>query len=102
MRKPLLVNQILIKVYGIRGGESMLPYVIEEVKRLSQQEGLTDKEIADILGCSRATVNRARQAHNIPKANLENRKDKEKKECRLCRLPPKVFHRKVKYKKFGG
>ena len=61
----------------------MVPYLVGEVRRLSQDEGKTDKEIADILGCSRATVNRARQAHNIPTANLENRKDKQYT-CTFC------------------
>lgn len=51
-------------------------YLVEEVRRLSQQEGYSDKEISAALGCSRATVNRTRNAHNIPLANLRNRKDK--------------------------
>jgi DNA-binding transcriptional regulator YiaG len=56
---------------------SMLPMVVAEIRRLSQDEGLKDGEIAAILGTSRATVNRARQKHGIPPANLRNRKDKE-------------------------
>lgn len=55
---------------------ALTPYLVEEVRRLSQEEGLNDQEIADIIGCSRATVNRARRANNIPTANLSNRKDK--------------------------
>lgn len=55
----------------------MVPYLIEKIKYLSQEEGLNDQEIAEQLGCSRATINRARKQHNIPLANLENRKDKE-------------------------
>ncbi|MNQ89164.1 hypothetical protein D3C85_1044620 [compost metagenome] len=61
----------------------MVPYIVNEIKRLSQEEGKTDKEIADIFGCSRATINRARQTHGIPTANLQNRKDKEY-ECTFC------------------
>jgi hypothetical protein len=57
--------------------------VVNEIKRLSQDEGLRDDEIADIIGCSRATVNRERCKHNIPTANLDNRKDK-KYVCRGC------------------
>ena len=53
-----------------------LPCVVDEIRRLSQQEGMNDSEIADYLGCSRATVNRTRKQHNIPKANLINRQDK--------------------------
>lgn len=51
--------------------------VVKEIEKLSQDEGLTDQEIADKLGCSRATVNRTRIKYNIPTANFENRADKE-------------------------
>lgn len=51
--------------------------VVDEIKRLGQEEGLQDDEIAEVLGCSRATVNRARREYGIPRANLLNRKDKE-------------------------
>ena len=51
-------------------------FVIKEITRLSQEEGLNDREIADLLGCSRATVNRVRVKTEIPKANLVNKKDK--------------------------
>lgn len=61
----------------------MVPYLVDEIRRLSQEEGFADKEIAGILGCSRATVNRARRTHNIPTANLDNRKDKEYT-CTFC------------------
>jgi predicted transcriptional regulator len=50
---------------------------IDKVLYYTQEEGLKDHEVADILGCSRATVNRTRQANEIPTANLRNRKDKE-------------------------
>lgn len=49
---------------------------LENIKHYSQEEGLKDHEIAELLGCSRATVNRHRQEHAIPTANLHNRKDK--------------------------
>ena len=52
------------------------PSVVKEIERLSQEEGLKDDEIAQIIGCSRATINRERKRHNIPTANLINRKDK--------------------------
>lgn len=55
----------------------MIEFVAKEIQRLSQDEGLNDGEIADLLKVSRATVNRARQAYEIPRANLDNRKDKE-------------------------
>lgn len=62
----------------------MVPYLVEQVRHLSQNEGLSDQEIAEKLQCSRATVNRARKAHNIPTANLDNRKDKSYT-CENCR-----------------
>ena len=54
----------------------MVPLMINEVRRLSQSEGLFDDEIAEILSFSRATVNRARHSHEIPRVNLDNRMDK--------------------------
>lgn len=54
----------------------MIPMVVEEIRRLSQDEGLHDHEIAELLGVSRVTIARQRAANNIPRANLENRKDK--------------------------
>lgn len=56
---------------------------VKKVEYYSQQEGLRDHEIAEILGCSRATVNRTRQSNEIPMANLSNRKDKECM-CEYC------------------
>lgn len=61
----------------------MIDFVAEEIRRLSQEEGLHDHEIAERLGISRVTVNRARKAYGIPRANLANRKDKTY-ECRRC------------------
>ena len=61
----------------------MVPYLVKMIRHLSQKEGLSDQEIANKLGCSRATVNRTRKAHNIPLANLNNRKDKTY-ECVHC------------------
>lgn len=60
-----------------------LPIVIETIRRLSQQEGMNDAEIAEYLGCSRATVNRARKESQIPKANLANKLDKRYR-CQHC------------------
>lgn len=54
----------------------MLPILVKEVRRLSQEEGLNDTEIAKMIGCSRATVMRARKQHNIPLCNVMNKKDK--------------------------
>lgn len=51
-------------------------FVVKEITRLSQEEGLNDREIASALGCSRATVNRVRVRAEIPKADLSNKMDK--------------------------
>lgn len=56
---------------------------VNEVKRLSQEEGYIDKEIADALGCHRVTITRLRNDNNIPRPNLLNRKDK-KQVCTHC------------------
>lgn len=61
----------------------MIQMAVDEIKRLSQEEGLNDGEIAARLGISRATVNRHRQAADIPRANLKNRRDKSY-ECKRC------------------
>lgn len=53
------------------------PIIIEEIRRLSQDEGLRDGEIADIIKYHRVTVQRIRESNNIPTYNIENRKDKE-------------------------
>lgn len=51
-------------------------YIIDEIRRLSQEEGLNDGEIAEKIGCSKSTIGRARAKNNIPKCNLKNKKDK--------------------------
>ena len=56
---------------------------VNEVRRLSQEEGYIDKEIADALGCHRVTITRLRKDNNIPRPNLLNRKDK-KQVCSQC------------------
>ena len=56
----------------------MIPMVVEAVKKLSQEYGLSDQEIADMLGCCRATVQRARAKHGIPIANRVARKERMK------------------------
>lgn len=62
----------------------MLGMGVEEIRRLSQEEGFRDAEIALLLGVCRATVNRIRIKNNIPSANLKNRKDK-MTYCNRCR-----------------
>lgn len=54
----------------------MLVMGVEEIRRLSQDEGMKDSEIAVMLGIHRVTVTRIRHRYSIPKANLKNRKDK--------------------------
>ena len=57
--------------------------IIEQITRLSQQEGLSDSEIGEQLGYARGSIQRIRKAYNIPVANKNNRKDKPCK-CMKC------------------
>lgn len=58
-------------------------YNVDEIIRLSSEEGLNDREIADILNCNRVSVTRIRNRNNISKCNKANRKDKKYK-CLNC------------------
>lgn len=53
------------------------PIIVNEIRRLSQEEGLKDSEIADIIKYNRVSIQRIRKEHNIPTYNIDNRKDKE-------------------------
>jgi hypothetical protein len=55
----------------------------DDVRRLSQEEGLFDREIAEKLDTYRVKVSRCRQKHNIPRPNLNNRRDKQHR-CKRC------------------
>jgi hypothetical protein len=57
---------------------------VDDVRRLSQEEGLFDHEIAKQLNTYRVKVTRCRQKHNIPRPNLANRKDKPHR-CKRCK-----------------
>ena len=52
------------------------PIIVNEIRRLSQEEGLRDSEIAEIIQYNRVSVNKIRKAYNIPTYKKENRKDK--------------------------
>ena len=52
------------------------PIIVNEIRRLSQEEGLRDFEIADIIKYSRVGVQRIRQENGIPVYNKSVRKDK--------------------------
>lgn len=64
----------------------MLGIGVEEIRRLSQEEGYKDAEIALLLGVSRMTIVRTRKKHAIPRVNLANRKDKIS-HCNKCKSP---------------
>lgn len=57
--------------------------IVEQITKLSQEEGLSDSEIAEELGYARGSIQRIRKTYNIPIANRENRKDKSCK-CMKC------------------
>lgn len=61
----------------------MIQMVVQEIRRLSQEVGLTDREIANRLGLSMDTIRRVRKANSIPRANLANRVDK-RYTCQRC------------------
>lgn len=57
--------------------------IVEQITKLSQEEGLNDSEIGEQLGYARGSIQRIRRTYNIPVANRENRKDKDCK-CMKC------------------
>jgi transposase-like protein len=64
-------------------GKGTSPVIVEEIRRLSQEEGLKDCEIADTIQYDRVSIQRIRKAHNIPTYNIKVRKDK-KVTCPQC------------------
>lgn len=59
-------------------------FIVDEIRRLSQDEGLTDEEISEKIGYTRVHIARIRKEYNIPKRNIGNRKDKPWK-CPICK-----------------
>ena len=51
-------------------------YNVEHIRRLSQEEGLNDRQVGEIIGCSRTTITRIRLRNKIPTCQSRNRKDK--------------------------
>ncbi len=70
----------------------------ERVKELSQDEGLFDHEIANILHCHRVSVTRIRSKYGIPRPNLSNRKDKVQV-CKRCGTKI-ILRRKERVRKY--
>jgi hypothetical protein len=60
------------------------PIIVEEIRRLSQEEGLKDSEIAEIIQYNRVSVQKIRKNNNIPSYNINVRKDK-KEICPNCK-----------------
>ena len=65
--------------------------IVEQITRLSQQEGLNDSEIGEQLGYARGSIQRIRRTYNIPVANKENRKDKL---CKCMKCDKKFYIRR--------
>ena len=59
------------------------PIIVNEIRRLSQEEGLKDSEIADIIKFNWVSIQRIRNEHGIPTYNKDVRKDK-KVICPQC------------------
>ncbi|WP_422661779.1 hypothetical protein ACK8P5_25835 (plasmid) [Paenibacillus sp. EC2-1] len=78
----------------------MLPIQVDQVRALSQSEGLFDHEIADRMGCHRTTVTRCRLRYGIPHTNLANRRDKIQT-CKRCGQQDLIY-RKDRILKYCG
>ena len=52
------------------------PIIVNEIRRLSQEEGLRDTEIAEIIKYNRVSIAKIRKANGIPAYNKMKRKDK--------------------------
>lgn len=65
------------------GDMNTSPVIVNEIRRLSQEEGLKDAEIADIIQYNRVSVQRIRNEYGIPVYNKSKRKDK-KVRCPMC------------------
>ncbi len=50
------------------------PIIVNEIRRLSQEEGLTDSEIAEIIQYNHVSIQRIRKDNEIPTYNREKRK----------------------------
>lgn len=50
--------------------------IVSQIYKLSQEEGLTDTEIAKKLGYARGSIQRIRMENDIPTGNKQNRRDK--------------------------
>jgi 3-phenylpropionate/cinnamic acid dioxygenase small subunit len=51
-------------------------YSAEQVRMMSQDMGLNDRQIAEKLKCERATITKLRKRHKIPTCIISNRRDK--------------------------
>jgi len=60
------------------------PIIVNEIRRLSQEEGLRDAEIAEIIQYNRVSVQKIRKAYSIPTYNKDVRKDKTTV-CPICK-----------------
>ena len=66
--------------------------IVEQIAKLSQEEGLNDSEIGEQLGYARGSIQRIRRAYDIPVANKLNRKDKP---CKCMKCNKQFFIRRI-------
>lgn len=59
------------------------PVIVEKIRSLSQDFGMTDQAIADEIGYHRVSVQRIRKQYGIGRKNLSNKVDKEVT-CPVC------------------
>ena len=62
------------------------PFIVSEIRRLSQEEGLKDSEIAEIMNYNRISVQRIRRDNNIPTYNAESRKNNKNKSLEQSKI----------------
>lgn len=70
--------------------------IVEQIIKLSQEEGLNDSEIGEQLGYARGSIQRIRRTYDIPIANKENRKDKS---CKCMKCEKQFFIRRCESNK---
>ena len=68
------------------------PIIVNEIRRLSQEEGLKDQEIAEIIHYNRVTILKIRKENNIPTYNANAR---EKNKIKLSKSSKASYSREL-------
>jgi transcriptional regulator with XRE-family HTH domain len=68
------------------------PIIVNEIRRLSQEEGLKDQEIAEIIHYNRVTISKIRKENDIPAYNKNVR---EKNKIKLSKSSKASYNREL-------